>query len=153
MLVVLHFFYGMVGNYGIAIVMLTVLVRGMMFPISFKQTQNMARIQALKPEMDRINEKYKDDLQKKSAATQELYRKNSINPLAGCLPLFLQLPIFMGLYRALIGRRRTAAVAVVRPIGSLVFESCGARHALELVIRDARFRFESARSVWSWDRT
>jgi YidC/Oxa1 family membrane protein insertase len=82
--------------------MLTVLVRGMMFPISFKQTQNMARIQALKPEMDRITEKYKDDLQKKSAATQELYRKNSINPLAGCLPLFLQLPIFMGLYRALL---------------------------------------------------
>jgi YidC/Oxa1 family membrane protein insertase len=62
----------------------------------------MARIQALKPDMDRINEKYKDDLQKKSQATQELYRKNKINPVAGCLPMFLQLPIFMGLYRALM---------------------------------------------------
>jgi YidC/Oxa1 family membrane protein insertase len=62
----------------------------------------MARIQALKPEMDRINEKYKDDLQKKSQATQELYKKNKINPVAGCLPMFLQLPIFMGLYRALM---------------------------------------------------
>ena len=102
MLAVLHFFYGIVGNYGIAIIMLTVLVRGAMFPISFKQTQNMARIQALKPEMDRINEKYKNDMQKKSQATQELYKKNKINPLGGCLPVFLQLPVFIGLYRALL---------------------------------------------------
>jgi YidC/Oxa1 family membrane protein insertase len=61
----------------------------------------MARIQALKPEMDRINEKYKNDMQKKSQATQELYRKHNINPLGGCLPVFLQLPVFIGLYRAL----------------------------------------------------
>jgi YidC/Oxa1 family membrane protein insertase len=81
--------------------MLTVLVRGVMFPISLKQTKNMARIQALKPEMDRINEKYKSDMQKKSQATQELYRKHNINPLGGCLPVFLQLPVFIGLYRAL----------------------------------------------------
>jgi YidC/Oxa1 family membrane protein insertase len=102
MLAILHFFYSIVGNYGIAIVMLTVLVRGAMFPISFKQTQNMARMQALKPEMDRITEKYKTDMQKRSQAIQELYRKHSINPLGGCLPVFLQLPIFIGLYRALM---------------------------------------------------
>ncbi len=102
MLAVLHFFYSIVGNYGIAIVMLTVLVRGCMFPISFRQTQNMAKIQALKPEMDRINEKYKNDMQKKSQATQDLYRKHKINPLGGCLPVFLQLPVFIGLYRALL---------------------------------------------------
>ena len=99
---ILHFFYGIVGNYGIAIIMLTVLVRGAMFPISHKQTQNMARMQELKPEMDRINEKYKTDMQKRSQAMQELYRKHNINPLGGCLPVFLQLPIFMGLYRALM---------------------------------------------------
>jgi YidC/Oxa1 family membrane protein insertase len=102
MLAVLHFFYSIVGNYGIAIVMLTVLVRGAMFPISFKQTQNMARMQALKPEMDRLSEKYKGDMQKRSQAIQELYRKHNINPLGGCLPVFLQLPIFIGLYRALM---------------------------------------------------
>ena len=73
-----------------------------MFPISFKQTQNMARMQALKPEMDRITEKYKTDMQKRSQAIQELYRKHNINPLGGCLPVFLQLPIFIGLYRALM---------------------------------------------------
>jgi YidC/Oxa1 family membrane protein insertase len=102
MLTILHFFYSIVGNYGLAIILLTVAVRGLMFPISYKQTKNMARIQALKPEMDRINEKYKTDLQKKSQATQELYRKHSINPLGGCLPLFLQMPIFIGLYRSLM---------------------------------------------------
>lgn len=102
MLAILHFFHAIVGNYGVAIVMLTVLVRGAMFPISFKQTQNMARMQALKPEMDRITEKYKTDMQKRSQATQELYRKHKINPLGGCLPVFLQLPVFIGLYRALM---------------------------------------------------
>ena len=102
MLWILHAFYGLVGNYGIAIIMLTVLVRGAMFPISFKQTQNMARMQALKPEMDRITEKYRTDMQKRSQAIQELYRKHNINPLGGCLPVFLQLPIFIGLYRALM---------------------------------------------------
>lgn len=102
MLTILHFFYGIVGNFGIAIIMLTVLVRGAMFPISFKQTQNMARMQALKPELDKINEKYKTDMQKRSQAMQELYRKHQINPLGGCLPVFLQLPIFMGLYRSIM---------------------------------------------------
>lgn len=102
MLAILHLLYSVVGNYGIAIILLTVIVRGAMFPISYKQTRNMARMQALKPEMDAINEKYKTDMQKKSAAMQELYRKNKINPLGGCLPLFLQTPIFIGLYRALM---------------------------------------------------
>ena len=68
MLAILHFFHSIVGNYGIAIVLLTVLVRGAMFPISFRQTQNMAHIQALKPEMDRINEKYKPTCRRRSIA-------------------------------------------------------------------------------------
>ncbi len=102
MLSVLHFFYSVVGNFGIAIILLTVLVRGAMFPISFKQTQNMARMQALKPELDRITEKHKTDMQKRSQAMQELYRKHKINPLGGCLPVLLQLPIFIGLYRSIM---------------------------------------------------
>ncbi len=102
MLSVLHTFYGWVGNYGIAIIMLTVVVRGCMFPLSYKQTQNMARMQSLKPELDRITEKHKNDKQKKQQAMQELYAKHKVNPLSGCLPLFVQLPIFMGLYRGLM---------------------------------------------------
>jgi YidC/Oxa1 family membrane protein insertase len=99
---ILHIFYSLVGNYGIAVVMLTVVVRGAMFPLSWKQTQSMARMQALKPEMDRITEKYKGDMQKRSQELQALYRKHNINPLGGCLPVFLQLPIFVGLYKGLM---------------------------------------------------
>jgi YidC/Oxa1 family membrane protein insertase len=97
----LHVFYGWVGNYGIAIIMLTVLVRGCMFPVSRGQAKSMAKMQALKPEMDRLKEKYKGDQQKQAAAMQELYRKHGVNPLAGCLPALIQLPIFIGLYRGL----------------------------------------------------
>lgn len=102
MLSVLHFLYAIVGNFGIAIILLTVIVRGAMFPVSFRQTKNMARMQALKPELDRISEKYKTDMQKRSQAMQEVYRKNKINPLGGCLPVFLQLPVFIGLYRSIM---------------------------------------------------
>lgn len=102
MLAILHFFYSIVGNYGIAIIMLTVTVRLCMFPLSLKQTQSMARMQALKPEMDKINEKYKNDMQKKQQAMQELYGKHKINPLSGCLPMFIQFPVFMSLYRGLM---------------------------------------------------
>jgi YidC/Oxa1 family membrane protein insertase len=102
MLWILHFFYGIVRNYGLAIIMLTVLVRGCMFPISRKQAASMAKMQELKPEMDRIKEKHKGDMQKQSQATQELYRKYKINPMAGCLPMLIQLPIFIGLYRSLM---------------------------------------------------
>jgi YidC/Oxa1 family membrane protein insertase len=102
MLIVLHFFHGIVANFGLAIIMLTVCVRGAIFPISYRQAKSMARMQALKPEIDRITEKYKTDMQKRSQATQELYRKNGINPLGGCLPMFLQLPIFIGLYRSIM---------------------------------------------------
>jgi len=98
---ILHFFYSIVGNYGLAIIMLTMLVRACMFPISRKQAQNAQKMQELKPEMDRINEKYKGKPEEKTRAMQELWRKHNHNPMAGCLPALLQIPIFLGLYRAL----------------------------------------------------
>jgi YidC/Oxa1 family membrane protein insertase len=97
----LHVFYGLVGNYGIAIIMLTVLVRGLMFPVSRGQAKSMAKLQELRPEMERIKEKYKGDQQKQAQAMQQLYRKHNVNPLAGCLPMLIQLPVFIGLYRGL----------------------------------------------------
>jgi YidC/Oxa1 family membrane protein insertase len=99
---ILHFFYSIVGNYGIAIIMLTVLVRGCMFPLSRKQALGAQKMQELKPEMDRINEKYKGKPEDKTRAMQELWRKHNYNPMSGCLLAFLQLPIFIGLYRALM---------------------------------------------------
>lgn len=98
---ILHFFHGIVGNYGIAIVMLTILVRGLMFPLGRKAAANAQRMQELQPELKKINDKYKDNMEKRTKAMQELYSKHNFKPLAGCLPMFIQLPIFMGLYRCL----------------------------------------------------
>jgi YidC/Oxa1 family membrane protein insertase len=98
---ILHFFYLLVRNYGVAIVMLTVLVRGCMFPVSLKAAKNAAMMQALAPEMRQIAEKYKNDMEKRAKAQQELFRKHNYNPFSGCWLAFLQLPVFIGLYRAL----------------------------------------------------
>ena len=138
MLGILHLFYSWVGNYGIAIIMLTVLVRSCMFPISRKQAQSMAKMQELKPELDKIKEKYKNDPPKQSQAMQELYRKYNINPLSGCLPMFIQLPIFVGLYRVAGRRCGTPPGPADQRRRPLVLESCRAGHAPQLVVRDAR---------------
>jgi YidC/Oxa1 family membrane protein insertase len=99
---VLNFFYGIIPNYGVAIILLTVMVRICMFPLSRKQALNAQKMQELQPEIKKISEKYKGDMEKRSKALKDLYRKHHYNPLAGCLPLFIQLPIFIGLYRALM---------------------------------------------------
>ncbi|HEY2759961.1 MAG TPA: membrane protein insertase YidC, partial [Pirellulales bacterium] len=99
---ILSFFYSIVGNYGIAIILLTVLVRGCMFPLSRKQALGAQKMQELKPEMDRINEKYKGKPEDKTRAMQELWRKHNYNPMSGCLLALVQLPIFLGLYRSLM---------------------------------------------------
>jgi YidC/Oxa1 family membrane protein insertase len=97
----LHVFYGWVGNYGIAIIMLTALVRSCMFPISRGQARSMAKMQELRPEMERLKERYKGDQQKFAQAMQQMYKKHNVHPLSGCLPVLLQLPVFVGLYRGL----------------------------------------------------
>lgn len=93
--------HGFVGNWGIAIILLTVLVKLVLYPLTEKSFRSMARMRVLKPEMDRINELYKDDREKKGAAVMELYRKHKINPLGGCLPSLLQLPVWFALYASL----------------------------------------------------
>jgi YidC/Oxa1 family membrane protein insertase len=98
---ILHAFHYVVRNYGIAIILLTVLVRGCMFPLGWKQVMNAQKMQELAPEMRRIAEQNKNDMEKRAAAQRELFRKHNYNPMAGCLPMFFQLPIFIGLYRAL----------------------------------------------------
>ncbi len=102
MLSVLHFFYGIVGNYGLAIIMLTVMVRMCMFPLSRKQALGAQKMQQLAPEMKAIADKYKKNPEQRMKAQKELFSKHNYNPLAGCLPLFIQMPIFIGLYRSLM---------------------------------------------------
>lgn len=90
-----------VGNYALAIFLLTVIVRGAMFPLSRKAAVNAQRMQELAPELKKITEKYKDDMEGRVRAQRELQQRVGFNPLSGCLPMFLQLPIFIGLYRTL----------------------------------------------------
>ena len=98
---ILDFFYWLVHNYGLAIIMLTVVVRLAMFPMSRKQAQNAQMMQKIQPEMKEIQKKFKKDPEAARKAQQELWAKHNYNPLGGCLPLFIQMPIFLGLYRAL----------------------------------------------------
>jgi YidC/Oxa1 family membrane protein insertase len=101
MIAILHAIHAVVGNYGIAILLLTVAVRGGMFPVSRKQAISSQKMQVLQPEMKAIAEKYKNEPEKRTRATQELWRKHDYNPMGGCLLVFIQIPIFMGLYRSL----------------------------------------------------
>jgi len=99
---ILHFFYSIVGNYGLAIILLTVLVRLSMFPLSKKQVLGAQKMQELQPEIKKIQAKYKKDMEARTKAQQDLFRKHNYNPLSGCLVLFIQLPIFIALYRSLM---------------------------------------------------
>ncbi|TWT30926.1 membrane protein insertase YidC [Blastopirellula retiformator] len=99
---VLHFMHDYLYiPYGLGIIFLTLMVRSALFPLSRKQARNMLIQQQLAPEMKRISEMYKDDPIKQRQAQQELFTKYNFNPLGGCGVMFLQLPIFLGLYRAL----------------------------------------------------
>lgn len=94
----LNLFYGMVGNYGIAIILVTILVRGIMFPLTFKGSQSTARMQDLQPKIQELQEKYKNNPQKLNQEMAEFYKREGYNPLSGCLPLLIQFPIFIAMY-------------------------------------------------------
>jgi YidC/Oxa1 family membrane protein insertase len=101
MLYLLHSIYGVVGNYGLAIVLLTVAIRLLLWPLNTKQTLSMRRMQAVQPKMKLLQERYKSDPQKMQQEVMKLYAETGLNPLAGCLPMLAQFPIFIGLYGAL----------------------------------------------------
>jgi YidC/Oxa1 family membrane protein insertase len=90
--------YGFVGNWGIAIILITVFVKMLMYPLTKKQYESMAKMRALQPKMAKLKERFGDDRQKFGQATMELYKKEKVNPMGGCLPLLLQMPIFLALY-------------------------------------------------------
>src|SRR5213593_1385865 len=98
---VLAFFYAVVPSYGVAIIGLTVVVRLLLFPLTAKQARSMQKMQWVQPEIKKIQAKYKDDRQKLNEEIMKFYKENSINPLAGCLPLVFQMPVFFALFRVL----------------------------------------------------
>ena len=95
--------FGIAGKYGIAIIIITILMRIIVFPLTLKQEKSMKKMRELQPELEKIKEKYKDNPEEYRQKTAELYRESGANPLAGCLPLLIQMPVFVALYWAFIG--------------------------------------------------
>jgi YidC/Oxa1 family membrane protein insertase len=97
----MNWVYRHVGNYGVAIILLTVLSKVLFYPLTVKSMRSMKAMQALQPQINNLRNKYKSDPQRLQRETLELYRKHKVNPAGGCLPMIAQIPIFYGLYLAL----------------------------------------------------
>ena len=99
---VLVFLFEHIGNFGVAIICLTLIVRGIMFPVAQKQFESMAAMRKVQPKMKAIQERFKDDKQRQQQEILKLYQAEKINPAAGCLPILLQIPVFYALYKVLL---------------------------------------------------
>ena len=96
--VLLEVFYFVIPNYGVAIILLTILTKALLIPLSKKGTESTAKMSALQPKLQEIQTKYKDDPEAQNAAMAKLYKEEGINPMGSCLPMLIQFPIFIGLY-------------------------------------------------------
>ena len=97
----LQFFYDLVGNYGVSILIVTILIKAVFFPLASRSYETMAKMKKLQPRMLQIREQYKDDRQAQQQELMKIYREEKLNPLAGCLPILLQIPVFFALYKVL----------------------------------------------------
>jgi YidC/Oxa1 family membrane protein insertase len=102
MLIVLKFLYGYVHNYGIAIIILTTLIKIIFWPLGNKSYKSMKEMQKLQPKMNELKERYKNDKTRMSQETMALYKSHNVNPMGGCLPMLIQIPVFFGLYKTLL---------------------------------------------------
>ncbi len=101
MFYLLNWLYELIGNFGVAIIAVTIIVKIIFFPLANKSYESMAKMKKLQPEMERLRDRYKDDKARQQQALMELYKKEKINPLAGCLPILIQIPVFFALYKVL----------------------------------------------------
>ena len=97
----LDFFYNLIGNFGLAIMALTVIIKLIFFPLANKSYRAMSKMKKLQPEMQKLREKYGDDKEKMNKETMALYKRVGANPMAGCLPILIQIPVFFSLYKVL----------------------------------------------------
>lgn len=102
LLYTIKFFYRYVGNYGIAIIIITIILKALFFPLTHKSYKSMKDMQKIQPKMAALKEKFKDDRDAMNKAVMELYRDNKVNPMGGCLPMVVQIPVFFALYKALM---------------------------------------------------
>lgn len=98
---VIDYFYHLLGNFGLAILLLTVLIKLAFFPLANKSYRSMSRLKKLQPKMVEIREKHKDDRQRQNTAMMELYKNEGANPMSGCFPILIQIPVFFALYKVL----------------------------------------------------
>ncbi len=103
LMVVLKFFYGFLGNYGLAIILLTVCIKIIFWPLTQKSYKSMKGMQKLQPEMKKLREKFGSDKQRLNQEMMKFYKENKVNPMGGCLPMLIQIPVFFALYRVLLG--------------------------------------------------
>jgi YidC/Oxa1 family membrane protein insertase len=100
---VLNFFHAITGSWGIAILLLTLLVKVLLHPLTYKQTVNMQKMQEIQPKLQALKERYKDNPEQMQAETMRLWQEHNVNPVGGCLPMFLQIPVFIALYGCIQG--------------------------------------------------
>ena len=98
---VIEYFYRMLGNFGLAILLLTVIIKIFFFPLANKSYRSMSRLKTLQPKMMEIRERFKEDRQRQQQAMMELYKKEGANPMSGCFPILIQIPVFFALYKVL----------------------------------------------------
>jgi len=103
LMVVLKFFYSLIGNYGFSVILLTVCIKLLFWPLTQKSYKSMKGMQKLQPEMKKMREKYGKDKQKLNQEMMSFYKDNKVNPMGGCLPMLIQIPVFFALYRVLLG--------------------------------------------------
>jgi len=102
LIVVLSWIYQWVGNWGIAIILLTVLIKLIFYPLQEASYRAMAKMKVIAPKMQKLKEQYGDDKQRMQKAMMEMYQKEKVNPMAGCLPIVVQMPVFIALYWVLL---------------------------------------------------
>lgn len=103
LLLLLNYLHGMVGNWGVAIIILTIIIKIVFWPLSNKSYKSMNKMKKIQPLMAKVREQYKDDRTQMNAEMMQLYKTYKVNPAGGCLPMMLQIPVFFGLYQALLG--------------------------------------------------
>jgi YidC/Oxa1 family membrane protein insertase len=132
---VLQSLYGLVGDYGVAIIGLTVLIRLALLPLTLKQTKSMYELQRIQPKIKELQEKYKNDKEKLQAETLKFYQENKVNPFGGCLPLILQMPIFIALFR-MLGTAGTKPGLFLQHVASLSPEQAAAAKRFWIILPD-----------------
>ena len=152
---ILDFFHDDVGvTWGTSIILMTIVIRAALIPLTYRQIKGMRALQALQPQMKEIQEKYKNDRQRQQQEMMRFYQENKINPLSSCLPLLLQLPVFFALFRLLRSGDFKADVHASGNQGWLFIKSVAENpHGAELIVLVALFMASMALSTLVMIRT